>query len=134
LGGRRGAVVVRNADADEIWKVEDAHSGRVDCVAFSPEGSLIASASKADGYVCIWRAGGGDRLWRAADDSVSAAFINREMFVTSKSLYRARDGKRIAALDGVGPVAASADGRFAFVAGEENEGVLYYIPGLSARE
>ena len=153
LGGRGGAMAVRNAEDDTLlWCADNAHGGRVDAVAFSPRGDLLASTSVADGQLCIWQAADGERLWHAAAGSEGVAFAGDGFLVTSTGLYRARDGTKLVPLDGTGPVAASSDGRFIFVAGDDSEGgdgehrrrlgarptatlstgVLWYVPGLAA--
>jgi WD40 repeat protein len=141
-GGRDGRLSVFSSDRREPeWSLPDAHRGRIDCVAFSPGGSYLASASAREGVVRLWSASSGEEVWRAEDRSFSLAFVGRSWLVTGgridSALRRTRDGRLVvklggAKLGGRGPVAASPDGRFVFTGGEDGAGTVWYVPALLA--
>jgi WD40 repeat protein len=133
-GGRDGGLVCFSRGGKEpVWRAADAHAGPVDCVAFSPEGRQVASASLRAGSVCLWNAATGSEVWRAPVSSSSVAFAGSGVLVTGPALLSATDGREAAELAGEGPAAASPDGRFAFTAAPGNEGSLWYLPALLGR-
>jgi hypothetical protein len=133
VGGRDGSVAVyRPGSAEPIWEVSDAHHGAVHRVALSPRGTYLASASTDDGLLRVWNASSGRELWQRADGA-SFAFCADDTLATPAAVLAARSGSELARLGGRAPVAASPDGRFVFVGGEESDaGTVWYLPALLA--
>jgi len=121
--------VFRPGSAEPVWS-KDVYRGEVDALAFGPGGNALVSASKAGGKVCLWGGLSGNLIWEVEEPSTSLAFVGSDAVITGPSLRMAVDGRVAAELGGSGPVAVSQDGKWAFTGGDENEGILWYLPAL----
>jgi len=71
-GGKSGYIKLWNAKTGKEIVRRSGHEGGIRCVAFSPDGTLTASASRSDGSIRIWGTATGKELhkipvtWRGA--------------------------------------------------------------------
>ena len=131
--GGRIVVYATATPGSPLWSLPDAHRGAVDCVVFSPSGSVLASTSSRDGTVKMWASRTGESLWEVEEEATHLAFVGHDMLVTGPSLRSAKDGDVLHELGGRGPVAASPDGKFLLTGYEEDVAKLWYLPALSVR-
>ena len=102
--------VARPAEADPpgafavLGSARFRHRGGASCVAYSPDGRLLASGGNGDGTVKVQRASDGQVLWRARHDSSLSNVV--------RSVTFSPDGKRLVsaglATGGATPRSASA--------------------------
>jgi WD40 repeat protein len=107
-------------DPVEFWNVQTRHligqvttgfASRVNSIAFSPDGTLLAASTEQDTTVQVWSA---TRLTRVAAFSV-----------TQQTTYLPQQG------GGVFMLAFSPDGRLLTVAGIDGKVRVYGVPGFS---
>ncbi|MHC5058900.1 MAG: WD40 repeat domain-containing protein [Planctomycetota bacterium] len=132
-GGAGGLAVFGPGHGKPEWSLPDAHGGRIASVAFSPSGRYLASASPEDGTVRLRNASSGKELWRAKDKSSSLAFTGSDGLATANCIRSVGSGRVVAKLDGIGPVAASRDGRFVFTGRTGGAGTVWYLPALLSK-
>ncbi len=132
-GGDGRLAVFRSGRRKPEWSLSDAHGGRIASVAFSPGGRYLASASPEDGTVRLRNASSGKEIWRAKDKSSSLAFTGSDGLATTSCIRSIGSGRVVAKLDGIGPVAASRDGRFVFTGRTGGAGTVWYLPALLSK-
>ena len=132
-GGDGGLAVFRSGTRKPEWSLPDAHGGRIASVAFSSGGRYLASVSPEDGTVRLRNASSGKELWRAKDKSSSLAFTGSDGLATASCIRSVGSGRVVAKLDGIGPVAASRDGRFVFTGRAGGAGTVWYLPALLSK-
>jgi dipeptidyl aminopeptidase/acylaminoacyl peptidase len=92
VGGESGQVYVWSTSDGSLLHSLDAHNGGVVALAFSPDGSLLASAGMEEDYDSALY------LWRLSDGSLQRALSEHETYVAS-TLDFSPDGSLLVSAD-----------------------------------
>lgn len=103
-GSRNGEVHLWHIETQECWQTLSGHTGQIQSLAFSPDGTLLVS--------------GGGTTWetQAGEDGIVYFFVSGESLVdTTASVWEVATGKHIVTLENnwiVSGVAFSPDGKY----------------------
>ncbi|MBK8913307.1 MAG: hypothetical protein IPM64_01680 [Phycisphaerales bacterium] len=81
----RGRIELRNAASFELVRSLAGHSRQIQCLAFSPDGSLLVSAGELDGAIRVWRVSDGElvaSLYGPRTGATAVAIQSLDMVVT----------------------------------------------------